>query len=249
MMAVANVLECRFMRDVLADRLLRSVRGVYDTIADGFSVTRYAPWPEMERLATMVEHGGTVLDIGCGNGRAYQVFSDKAISYEGIDGSAGLIAAARKNVGDMLAEFRVGDMLALPYADDSFDLVLLTASLHHVPSDRYRRMALREAYRVAKPGARIVLMNWNLYRSRYFLPRLRMLPRLLAGYDHGDVFVPWKQDGGNVERYVHAFTTERMQRLAEVVGLKVEENGYVTRGTKADQAGGDNLLTICRKPD
>ena len=82
------------MKRETADKLLAKVADDYDVIADSFSETRVQAWPEMEPIRALTKPGDRVLDLGCGNGRAYQLFKGMAIEYEGLDASAKLISVS-----------------------------------------------------------------------------------------------------------------------------------------------------------
>jgi SAM-dependent methyltransferase len=103
-----------------------------------------------------LEPGQLVLDIGCGVGAFLRLVSERGARPFGLDASAALIDLARERLPD--ADLRVGDMEALPYEDDSFDLVTGFNSFFFANDIRD---ALREAGRVARPGAPIVIQVWG----------------------------------------------------------------------------------------
>jgi len=239
------------MRQETADRLMNKVRDDYDDIADAFSASRTDLWPEMERFRSFVKPGDRVLDIGCGNGRAYQLFEGQAIEYEGVDVSGRLIAHARERVHDLLATFRVGSITKLPYDDGDFDTAICVAVLHHIPSREYRLAALREAARVLKTGGRLLMTNWDRWKPRYWKEHLKAAAAKLVGkspYDYKDIFIRWDRGGKQVDRYYHAFTRGELAALCRDAGLIVEENYYVAKGVRVPWWRGDNLITICKKP-
>jgi ubiquinone/menaquinone biosynthesis C-methylase UbiE len=241
------------MREETAKRILDKVRGDYDAIAADFSATRNRLWPEMERFREFIKTGDRVLDIGCGNGRAYQLFTGLAIEYEGLDVSEKLLSLARASVRDMLANFRVGSMLSLPYDNGEFDAALAVAVLHHVPSARYRLQALREAGRVIKPGGWLLMVNWNLWKPRYLRDLARATLKKLSGasdLDFRDALVPWNAGRSSIQRYCRAFTGRELRGLCRQAGLEVIEQYYTSDGKKAGWwRGGENILTICRKKE
>jgi SAM-dependent methyltransferase len=100
--------------------------------------------------------GDLVLDIGCGVGAFLRLVSDRGGQPFGVDASQALLDLARERLPD--ADLRLGDMETLPYADDSFDLVTGFNSFFFA-NDIVA--ALREAGRVAKPGAPIVIQVWG----------------------------------------------------------------------------------------
>lgn len=239
------------MRKEVADKLLQKVRDDYDVIAESFSASRVATWPEMDRIRELVKQGDRVLDLGCGNGRAYQLFKGMAIEYEGLDASANLIAHAKENVNDLLATFTVGSMTTLPYESGSFDLVLMIASFHHLPSAKYRLDAMREAQRVLKPGGVLFMTNWDRWKPEYAAEHLKSFFKKILGlspYDFGDIFVPWKRGNEPIYRYYHAFTRRGLAKVCQKAGLTVMENYHVAGGVRVPWWKGDNIVTICRKP-
>jgi SAM-dependent methyltransferase len=100
--------------------------------------------------------GQTVLDAGCGSGAFLRVAADHGAVVSGIDASEALLAIARERVPD--ADLSLGDLQRLPYADDSFDAVTGFCSFFFA-DDMVE--ALREAGRVAKPGAPVVIQVWG----------------------------------------------------------------------------------------
>jgi SAM-dependent methyltransferase len=100
--------------------------------------------------------GQRVLDIGCGVGAFLRLVTDRGARAYGLDASEALIGLARTRVPD--ADLRVGEMEALPYEEDGFDLVTGFNSFFFA-NDIVA--ALREAGRVAKPGAPVVIQVWG----------------------------------------------------------------------------------------
>jgi ubiquinone/menaquinone biosynthesis C-methylase UbiE len=96
--------------------------------------------------------GDRVLDVGCGTGVFLRMCADRGAATCGIDASEGLLAVAEERVPE--AELRLGDLQSLPYPDDSFDLVTGFTSFFFADDIV---AALREAGRVARPGAPIVI--------------------------------------------------------------------------------------------
>jgi SAM-dependent methyltransferase len=103
-----------------------------------------------------LEPGQLVLDVGCGVGAFLRLVAGRGARAFGLDASAALLGFARRRVPD--ADLRVGDMEALPYDDDTFDLVCGFNSFFFA-NDIVA--ALREAGRVAKPGAAVVIQVWG----------------------------------------------------------------------------------------
>ena len=113
---------------------------------------QHAPVYEQTLRQVGLERGDRVLDLGCATGVFLQMCADREAIVAGVDASAGLLALARARVGG--ADLRVADLQTLPYADDSFDLVTGFRSFFFADDVV---AALREARRVARPDAHVVI--------------------------------------------------------------------------------------------
>ncbi|MBN8928387.1 MAG: hypothetical protein BGO51_00585 [Rhodospirillales bacterium 69-11] len=99
--------------------------------------------------------GDRVLDVCCGTGVVTAALAEAGGVATGLDFSAGMLAEAR--AAHPALRFDQGDAEALPYADGSFDAVVSNFGIHHVP---YPHKALREAWRVLRPGGRMAFTIW-----------------------------------------------------------------------------------------
>ena len=100
--------------------------------------------------------GQRVLDVGCGAGAFLRLVAERGGVPHGLDASEALIAFSRTRLPD--ADLRVGEMENLPWDDDTFDLVTGFNAFFFADDIV---AALREAGRVAKPGAPVVIQVWG----------------------------------------------------------------------------------------
>lgn len=121
---------------------------------------RQTPTYEAALARVGLEAGQAVLDIGCGVGTFLHLVTERGARAFGLDASAALIDFARQRLP--AADLRVGDMEALPYEDRAFDLVTGFNSFFF-GNDIVA--AVREAGRVAKPGAPVVIQVWGHHES------------------------------------------------------------------------------------
>jgi ubiquinone/menaquinone biosynthesis C-methylase UbiE len=105
-----------------------------------------------DRFLALLPPPGSLLDVGCGEGRLPRDL--KALGYDvvGVDGSATLIGHAREVDPD--GEYHVADAARLPQADGSFPLVTAFMSLQDVDD---LEGSIRELARVLAPGGRACL--------------------------------------------------------------------------------------------
>lgn len=106
--------------------------------------------------AAGVREGIALLDAGCGTGGAAAIAHERDAKVSGIDAAEPSIEIARARVPG--ADFRVGELEALPYEDDFFDVVTGFNSFQYA-ADPVN--ALREARRVARPGGTVVILTWG----------------------------------------------------------------------------------------
>jgi demethylmenaquinone methyltransferase/2-methoxy-6-polyprenyl-1,4-benzoquinol methylase/phosphoethanolamine N-methyltransferase len=119
--------------------------------------------PAMRRHSIAVaelQPGERVLDVGCGPG-SLTIPAARSVGTEGtaagIDASPEMIdVAVRKAKKQKLQiDFRVAPVEALPFEDGTFDVVLSSLMLHHLPDD-VKALGLGETLRVLKPGGRLI---------------------------------------------------------------------------------------------
>jgi SAM-dependent methyltransferase len=105
--------------------------------------------------------GELILDAGCGTGLTVRQYVRRGMFLAAVDLSQRSLRRLREVVGDAAAPVR-GDLLRLPFADNTFDRVVSGNALTQLPGDERRRRCVAELARVAKPGARVVITAHNL---------------------------------------------------------------------------------------
>jgi len=180
-----------------------------DSVA-GEMERHYSPgrtWEALARGLIGLTDLGDVLDAGAGDGATAQLLAPRARSITCVDVSETLVHAARVRLaGHANARAEVADLHALPFADASFDQILLLNVLTHLGTPG---RAIAELARVLRPDGRLALVT-------------------LAAHDHLDVTAAY----GHVTA---GFRPADVRRLLEKAGLDVEQCAVTSREKRAPQ--------------
>jgi ubiquinone/menaquinone biosynthesis C-methylase UbiE len=120
------------------DRFMRKDRAAYD---------------EMYELIRPIVRHKTVLELATGTGMIAKHIVNAAAHIEATDASAEMIAEAKRDNRSAKLYFSVQNMFCLPYAKESFDVVIVSNALHIVPQPE---KALAEIRRVLKDGGVLI---------------------------------------------------------------------------------------------
>ena len=146
----------------------------------------------------VVDRGTSLLDVGCGAGRFSRIAADRGARVSGLDATASFVEIARERVPE--GDFRVGDMEDLPWADDSFDVVTGFNSFF-IAADMVN--ALREARRVARPGASVAMTVFGrperCQSTAVFSSLRRLMPPRASGVAEEAEEAPGLHEEGTLE--------------------------------------------------
>ena len=147
------------------DRFMRKDRAAYD---------------EMYELIRPVVRHKTVLELATGTGLIAKHIVNAAAHIEATDASAEMIAEAKRDTRSAKLHFSVQDMFCLPYAEESFDVVIVSNALHIVPQPE---KALQEIKRVLKDDGTLIAPTFthagNSFSGKvraFFMKRGRLSP-------------------------------------------------------------------------
>lgn len=155
----------------------------YDLINDVLSVYQTRLWRVATVKAIGPRKGMRVLDLAAGTGTSSAAIARHGAHVTAADFSHGMLAEGRqRHAGNELIDFVWADATDLPFADHSFDAATISYGLRNVQDPK---QALREMFRVVKPGGRVVIAEFStppaaLIRAPYRWYSRNVLP-LIAG--------------------------------------------------------------------
>ena len=145
------------------DRFMRKDRAAYD---------------EMCELIRPVVKAKTVLELATGTGLIAKHIVNAAAHIEATDASAEMIAEAKRDNRSAKLYFSVQDMFCLPYAEESFDVVIVSNALHIVPQPE---KALAEIRRVLKDDGVLIAPTFT-HGNGTLRGRIKLFFMKLAGF-------------------------------------------------------------------
>ncbi|MDB5817096.1 MAG: Methyltransferase type 11 [Rhizobacter sp.] len=116
--------------------------------------------------------GASWVDVGCGNGAFTELLVERCAPamVQGIDPSQGQIDYALTRLESSTVQFQVGDSMALPYADASFDAAVMALVIFFVPEPA---KGVAEMVRVVKPGGSVSAYAWDILGDGFPLAALQ----------------------------------------------------------------------------
>jgi ArsR family transcriptional regulator len=143
------------------------LRRYFDELAGRFG-RNYVPgrsWKGLAEMLLKLVPPMVIADLGAGEGTLSLLLAQHAKRVIAVDNSEKMVEygagiAVRNGVNNL--EYRIGDLEELPLDDGEVDLALFHQSLHHAI---HPQKAVKEAWRVLRPGGRIVVMD--LLRHRF----------------------------------------------------------------------------------
>lgn len=150
----------------------------YDLMNDLMTGGLVRRWRRAVVRAVAATPGERVLDLAAGTGTSSEPFADAGVQTVPADFSLGMLQVGKRRRPDL--PFVAADATRLPFADDSFDAVLISYGLRNVVD---HPAGLREMLRVTKPGGRLVVCEfshptWTPIRTVYLDYLMAALPAI-----------------------------------------------------------------------
>lgn len=231
------------MRAQVIQQLLDINYQFYQTFGDAFAATRRRVQPGIQQVLEKIPLEGCWLDLGCGSGALAQLWiqQERKGCYHGLDFSAVLLAEARQfmaklDKGDGLdVAFFEADLLANDWVGilprKHYDGILCFAAMHHIPGYQTRLKLVREVRSLLPEGGLFIHSNWQFHKSSRLLARVQpwsILDIEEETLEEGDTLLDWRYALPNQKeqvgyRYVHRFSTQEFEQLAEEGNFRINE--------------------------
>jgi len=175
------------------------------------------------------------------------LLKEAGCSYIGIEPSATLRNTADKNL-----DMREGALPRLKLDDKIADVTVCLAVFHHLGSEEERKASVEELIRITKKGGLIAASAWWVATARCPTSPIAQTPPLtppqrgvgseiilplsegeqegvlsppVVGSEGCDLWIPWRAEGADAKRFVHAFAEEEWKKLWTRMELEIEKIG------------------------
>ncbi|MBN1160468.1 MAG: methyltransferase domain-containing protein [Dehalococcoidales bacterium] len=189
---------------------------------------------ELEQLSQHWGHG-RLLNVGCAHGPDFPPFKDSFELY-GVDFSAEVLKLAQKYAEKhkFKVDFQEADARQLPYENSCFDYAIAVAVYHHIEEKEGRMQALKELYRVLKPGGEAFITAWNRWQPQHWFHK--------KNYIH-----PWKSGDKKLYRFYYLFTYGELENLARKAGFEIIKSYPEARYIFPIKVFSRNICLLVRK--
>lgn len=220
----------------------------YDLFARDYHNKRRHHWKDLdiflqELIKKGIQFRGYNLDLGCANGRNFDLFLNSNSKLVGIDNSIELLRLARDRLDEqsLKSNFNpnsvnliLSDLKALPLRPNAIKNIFSIATVHHIETNALRSETISQLYTILKENGFFVLTVWRRYQKKYrfifsidwlrrvFIPKHIVKQNKLGLLEFGDKFIPWTLSNKNLtyNRFYHFFSLKEIKSLLKSYLIK-----------------------------
>lgn len=221
----------------------------YNLIAKDYHLKRKKPWKDFENFILHLKNKyykffGNTIDLGCANGRHFEILSTFSEKLIGIDNSNEFLKIATSRLKNLELTFRalkstpqliLSDICYLPIRPKSFHNVFSIATIHHIHTNLERKKFFSQIYNILKPGGYCCITLWRKFQKKYRFYFIRDLIKRVFSNQYrikqkekglnyfGDKLVSWKISTDNkiYYRFYHFFSKNEVKKI--IKGFKIRE--------------------------
>ena len=219
----------------------------YNKIAQDYNNKRKRPWSDFQIYIENLKNSkfafdGTIMDLGCANGRHLELLKEPNNKLIGIDNSIEFIDIAQERVKKRFSDERdynkiqliLSDMNFLPFRKKSFDTIFSVAVIHHIHNKNLRKEFFSNIHKLLKNKSWLLFTVWRRWQKKYrnyffidWFKRKLIIKYKKEQYDKGlvvfgDAFIPWKLSSKDliISRYYHFFSANELRKFLKQFIIK-----------------------------
>jgi SAM-dependent methyltransferase len=210
----------------------------YKKLAKDYHNKRRHPWKDFERfLKELIKEGleikGTAIDLGCANGRHFDLIKNSKNRLIGIDNSIEFLKIAKKRLHANNYKIKTkniqilqADISYLPFRTTSINCIFSIAAIHHGKTKQLRTQCFSEIYKILKKGGFFIFTVWRRWQKRFYKYFLKdwIKRKFYPSYkkkqiekglkEFGDIFVPWilSSEDLKIKRFYHLYSSRELKK-------------------------------------
>lgn len=220
----------------------------YNQIAKDYHSKRRKPWRPLKFFLDFLNKknynfNGISLDLGCANGRNFEILGTYPKKLIGIDISLEFLKIVYSNLRNSdryskpesnLIQVILADIRCLPIRTNSIQNIYSIATIHHIKNKSDRKDLITQINEMLKKDGNLVITVWRKwqrkYRSYFLLDGFKRRfsfkhekQQRMAGLEEtGDKFIPWKLSGEDkaYNRFYHFFSKHEIKKLLKIFDVK-----------------------------
>ncbi len=203
--------------------LKKIVKDSYEIMSEHFNATRSKmAAADFLWAANKINNKDYVFDAGCGNGRLLDYILTTPNKYLGADNSSALIQVAQSRYPQFkFIKKDLNNLDDLTYKN--FSVIFCSAVIIHIPDKKNRIKLLSNFYKLARPGAKLIISSWKMKGSYY--RRLKIKSFFKNFFSWRDLVFPWLDQDGKAAglRYYHYFSKSSFKQEIKRAGWQIAE--------------------------
>ncbi len=217
----------------------------FNKIASDYHLKRKRPWLA---LSDFLKHIsilgisliGTIMDLGCGNGRNFELFMSSKTKLIGVDISIEFLNLARQRIREneitnktecLNINLILADMQNLPLRRNSINICVSVASVHHIKTFNNRFKVISQLKKSLKPNGTLILTVWRRWQRKYKIVFIKdkfkriWFKKYMKNkglIEFGDIIIPWilPKENRKIDRFYHLFSKKELLKLLS--GFNIE---------------------------
>ncbi len=220
---------------------------VYNEFAEDYNNKRNKPWKAFIEFFFYLKKReyrfhGTIIDLGCANGRHFTTIKNYRNRLIAIDNSKEFLKISKKRIEkDFKSKYDLNtiqlvlsDMNYLPIRNDQINTIFSIATIHHIQSYISRKIFFYNIFNILKNNSLIIFSVWRRWQKKYRFFFFKDFIHRKLGFtekrkkfidknlEFGDIIIPWNLSSRKkvIKRYYHLFSFHELKTLLKKFNIK-----------------------------